>query len=189
MNNRNFTKQGFTLVEVLVVLTVTISIAVVVVQSLAGIYRSSSKSAAVSEVKQNGQYVLSAMESMIRNAEPTPVCIAPTGTIAGGVTIVNRGDGIPTSQRTVSFVCMTQNQRLVIASSSGVIPTYAPLTSSNVQVVPGSCAFACPTTAPNLPGRVNIQFSLGSYLPGVTLRPQDTSVELFTSSVSQRSYP
>lgn len=169
---------GFTLVEVLVVLAITALVAAIIVQTIAAILRGVLKTGSILEVKQNGSFTLAVMEQMIRNSVSTPICLFPTpGILVSGVQITNPD--------TVTFACLYDGSKYFIASGSGVIPTYAPVTSSIVQVVPGSCSFTCPTGTPS---RVTIQYSLSSYRPQVTPRPQDTVTEQFSTSITLRSY-
>lgn len=180
---------GFTLVEVLVVLSITALVTVMVMQILTSLFRSTTKTASISEVKQNGQLILLTMEQTIRNAVPTPQCL--TGGTPG-VRVVKRGSDSSPEMRTTTFACITDpggSGKLVIATGLGVPqPSYQSLVNQAIQVVPNSCTFTCPSVPANAPARVNVQFSLSAYVNGPTPRTQEATSENFTSSISQRSY-
>lgn len=68
--NRLFAhRQGFTLVELMVVVGITITVGVMVANIFAINLRTTAKNRALTEVKQSGDYALSIMERMIRNSE------------------------------------------------------------------------------------------------------------------------
>lgn len=60
--------RGFTLIEILVVVTVFVIIAILAANMFFSIFKGSSKTRVLAEVKQNGNYALGVMERMIRNA-------------------------------------------------------------------------------------------------------------------------
>ncbi|MBI2040333.1 prepilin-type N-terminal cleavage/methylation domain-containing protein [Candidatus Microgenomates bacterium] len=90
-------RKGFTLMEVLVVITVLSIIGVLMLVIFTRTLRGSNKSQAVLAIKQNGQAVLETMDKTIRNAESL-VCISsdPDNTI-----VVRGGTGNYTRYRFV----------------------------------------------------------------------------------------
>ncbi len=187
------TKQnGFTLIEIIIVLAITLIASMLIFQTMIALLRGSAKTSAIADVKENGRFALSVMEDNVRNALPTPVCIMPTpGALDSGVQIVLRDSlttPTPLAQRSVTFACVPIGGKTVVARGEGLPPNFAPLTGNTVQVVPGSCVFSCPATSANIPARVIFKFSLSRYLPGITPRPEDSVSELFTTTVTQRAY-
>lgn len=68
-------KKGFTLVELLVVITVLSIMGVVVLNIFTNTLRGSNKSQIILVIKQNGQAILESIDKVIRNAEDV-VCIS-----------------------------------------------------------------------------------------------------------------
>jgi prepilin-type N-terminal cleavage/methylation domain-containing protein len=62
-------KTGFTLIELLVVIGLVLIIGTVGTSIITSILRSYNKAHIINEIEQNGNYVLSLMESQIRNAK------------------------------------------------------------------------------------------------------------------------
>jgi len=137
---RDKATRGFTLIEVLVIIFL-----LGIVLSLGGnlffsILRGGSKAEAVKEIKQNGDYAISVMERMIRNAREASCS-------DGSVTITSF-DG----QQTI-FSCKENR----IASNS------AYLTSGDVKA--DSCEFTCSGTTPEV---VTVSFILSPSQTGAT---------------------
>jgi len=89
-------KKGFTLIELLVVVGLVIIIGTVGTSIITSIFRSYNKAHIINEIEQNGNYVLSLMESQIRNArsvsasdcDPSGHCSILTVTSQEGSTII-----------------------------------------------------------------------------------------------------
>lgn len=151
-------KSGFTLVELLV------SIGILAIVSLAatGLFFSSIKGSTKSEVlikvKQNGNYALNTISSMIRNSQKVQECLASK------LTIIN-----PDGGQTIFQV--TNNQ---ISSNSSA------LTSSDYDVP--NLTFTCSEYA-DQPSIVNISFSLRK--DGTQ---EEYSLQEFNTTISLRDY-
>lgn len=72
-------KDGFTLVEILVVIAIISIIGVVMVAIFTNTLRGSNKSQILAAVKQNGQAVLESMDKTVRGADYV-ICVTPSGT-------------------------------------------------------------------------------------------------------------
>lgn len=156
-------KQGFTLIEVLMIVFIMGIVAVIGGNMLFSIMKGTSKAEITKEVKQNGDYAIGVMERMIRNAQN---CKSN-----GGVTIKNP-DG-----KFTNFFCETVAGATRIASNSGVF-----LTSDNVTA--SNCIFSCDAT--KTPPIVNISFDLSQ--KGTDLRPEEKAQVRFQRTVSLRTY-
>lgn len=82
-------KKGFTLVEILVTMSIVAIAGVILVMIFANTLRGSSKAQILAVIKQNGQAVLGTMDNVIRNADNV-VCpeVIPPSTSASGDTLV-----------------------------------------------------------------------------------------------------
>ena len=148
--------RGFTLVELLVSIGLVLIIGTIGTSVIASILRSYNKAHIINEIEQNGNYVLSLMESQIRNARSVSLdgtgkvlTVTPQeGTIfsfeidevtVGVYTygVVKRGGEIITNDDTTSGVAV------VVADS------YFTVTGSTVQIVLKI------QQAPGAPGRVD----------------------------------
>lgn len=137
--------KGFTLVELLVIVALVGLIGVITTQVFIIGFKSQGKGEITKEVKQNGDYALSVIETMVRNAAdfaPNQVCNQGTTTLS----VVNP-DGY-----TTIFDCTPPSQN--IASVSALPTTTPALTPTGIvltsgKVVVSSCSFrvVCPTPA------------------------------------------
>lgn len=171
--------SGFTLIELLIAVTLLGIIASISTQAFILGFRSQGKSEALKEVKQNGDYALSIMESMIRNA--TDISSA----VSTKLTITNR-DGY-----TTTFDC---SDGIKIASISGIsqltpapTPTGIPLTTDKVIV--SSCNFRVVSPDPPIyPKYVYIAYTLTRGGGGITPTPGAFTSLDYQSTVSLRNY-
>lgn len=161
-------QSGFTLLEMLVVTGLIALLGVVFSSSFFSILKGTSKATVTTEVRQNGDYALSVMEQLIRNAKPTPSC--------GGsfVTITGNDGGVTT------FACTTGVGGKLTSNSSS-------LTTTSVRVL--SCSFNCLPASAISPAGVSLSFTLSQNTPlGVSPRPQEQSTQSFQTTVFQRNY-
>ena len=139
-------KRGFTLIELLVVIGVVATVGTVVADLFFANLRAAAKTKALTEVKQNGDYALSVMERMIRNAKKVQEN-SDTQTCESGMSklkILNSDGG------TTEFMCDAVNEQ--IASNSGIFLTSDKLTLS-------TCSFSCDQPA-GKPAVIDINFTL-----------------------------
>ena len=127
MNNKTTKKvQGFSLLEILVVITVFSILAILTTQAVLLTLRGSKKSESLTKVRGNIDYSLAIIERNIRNAELIVECPSPDTSI---ISYLDENGAL------TSFSCASDDDGGYIASASGR------LTSSEVDVT--SCSFVC----------------------------------------------
>ena len=137
-------KKGFSLIEVLVVLSIFVLIAIIANQLLFPVFRGSEKTGAAIIVKQNGNYAISVIQRELYNSKGVSGC---TGEI---ISYLN-ADNQPTS-----ISCPTgTGGKISLTPSSGVARD---LTSNEVQVQ--SCTVECLPLPPQEIRQVIVNFTL-----------------------------
>lgn len=179
---------GFTLVELLIVVALVGIVGTITTQVFIMGIHSQSKTEMIKEIKQNGDFTLSVMEGMIRNALDVGMDTNQCGVNSKQLTILNQ-DGY-----TTMFDCTND---LSISSVSGIFvsipnpsPTGIPLTNSKVKVPSSSCNFllVCPSQSLS-PKYVFITFTVNQAdVPGVTPNPLNRATIDYQSTVSLRNY-
>lgn len=150
--------RGFTLVELLVSIGLVLIVGTVGTSIIASILRSYNKAHIINEVEQNGNYVLSLMESQIRNAKSVSPTSGTTQTLTvtpqegsvfdfsianvGGIGVVRKDSEILTNNNPVNGV------EVVVADSGFTVTGISPQTVIIVLKL---------QQAPNAPGRVDYQ--------------------------------
>lgn len=154
-------KKGFTLIELLIVVGLILIIGTVGTSVIASILRSYNKAHIINEIEQNGNYVLSLMESQIRNAKS----VSPTGTTASLEVTTQDGE-------TITYAIASAGSIGVVQKTSGGVTEI--LSNDNlttgVNVDTTNSHFVVSTTtpssvqivlklrqAPNAPGRIDYQ--------------------------------
>jgi len=163
--------QGFTLIEILVSFAVLVLIIIASSNIFFALLRGSTKTKTMQIIKQNGDYCLSIMARMIRNARN----ISPVDVATDSITITN-----PDGENT-TFSCQSAGERYAIASNS------SSLVSSDVTV--GDCAriFTVTSGVPGIrPAVVDIEFDLKQ--AATTTRPEEQALVHFKTTVSLRNY-
>ncbi|MBI3955622.1 type II secretion system protein, partial [Candidatus Gottesmanbacteria bacterium] len=169
---------GFSMIELLVVVALIGIIGTITTQVFILALQTQVKSEIIKEVKQNGDYALSVMESMVRNS--TDILSISCNETSSQLTIQN-----PDGFNTV-FDCTGSNISSISGSESILpTPTGAPLTNSKVKV--SSCTFRviCPTPPIN-PKYVYIEYTVSQ--AGAGTGPKDTSSLNYQTTVSLRNY-
>lgn len=158
-------KRGFTLIEILVVFGILAIISVVASNMFFAVLRGTTKTKSMQLIKQNGDYAISLMVRMIRNARSIST-YTPSS-----LTIINPDGG------TTIFSCVNN----VITSNS------ASLISTEVKVVSCIAVFTVTDGEPGIsPDTVAIDFDLSQV--GVTDRPEEQAQVKFKTTVSLRNY-
>jgi prepilin-type N-terminal cleavage/methylation domain-containing protein len=162
-------KNGFTLVELLVVIGLVLIIGTVGTNVITSILRSYNKAHIINEVEQNGNYVLSLMENQIRNAKSVAASdctgnncstlrVTPQGgssynfeikteTVAGGtVGVVKKGGEVLTNY--------SNDLKTGVNVDTDRSRSYFEVGSTNPPTVKIVLRL---TQAPNAPGRVDYQ--------------------------------
>lgn len=133
--------KGFSLVEMLVVISIFAVLGVLSTQAVTLTLKSSKKSDSLVRVRENVNYSLAVIERQIRNSETISSC-------SGATSIINYTslEGIDSS-----FSCVTPGINGYIASGS------ARLTSSDISVT--ACSFTCTQLDVNNPPVINVSIS------------------------------
>lgn len=135
-------KGGFSLVEILVVLSVFAILGIVVSQSLLLILRGARKSDTSNKVRQSLDFALDSMERQIHNATNlTPCPNADTTTIS----VVDQ------NKQTYSLSCSGIGPAGFVASAS------SRLTSTDISVT--ACSFVCTPSTASVPPFVKIDIT------------------------------
>lgn len=170
--------NGFSLIELLVVVALIGMIGAITTQVFILALQTQGKSEIIKEVKQNGDYAMSVMESMIRNS--SDILSVSCNDTLNQITVQN-----PDGFNTV-FDCTGSNISSISGSENAdPTPTGAPLTNSRVKV--SSCTFrvVCPTPPIN-PKYVYIEYTVSQ--AGVGTGPKDTSSLNYQTTISLRNY-
>lgn len=153
--NATHTTWGFTLLEMLIATGIIAGLSIVIVQSFFTTVRTNAKTEIIKETKQNGDFALSVMERMIRNAKS----IASTcdSTPRNSITFISPDD------TTTTLRCKQYATGITRIESAGPPSTY--LTGANVTLgatcgVLSPKIFTCDASSFGLPSAVAISFQL-----------------------------
>lgn len=187
MKNSN----GFTFIELLAVIAVLISIGAIIGTILITSLRGTNKTNTITNVRQNGNYALSIMAKMIREAkhfdgvsqndstytinciQPTPSPGAPTPTPVPykylRITSFDNG-------QTTFACCSGPPPTIASSSAASACSNYAPLIdTSTISLVASTCSFTCSQiSAVNVP-TIQIHFELNAYNVNPTVLPEKTA--------------
>ena len=169
-NSHGTLQEGFSLIEMLVVLVVFSILAIVTSQVLIISIRSSKKSESVVVVKQNVDYAMSTMERLLRNAQVITGC---TG---------NQLDYLDGNNRPGRFQCVTTGADPYYIASGSATPVR--ITSTEVIVDCGA-VFDCPLPVPNVAQSVIINLSASHSLLGTGVEGAQVSA---TSKILLRTF-
>lgn len=147
-------KKGFTLMEVLIATGIVAGLSIVIIQLFLTTVRSNAKTEIIKETKQNGDFALSVMERMIRNAKSiTSTC---DGSARNSISFINPDNTSTTLQ------C---NAATGVARIESVGPPSTYLTGANVTL--GTTCdsltpkiFTCDSDTLGLPSAVTISFQM-----------------------------
>jgi len=171
-------RSGFTLIEILVVFSILAIIFVAASNMFFSILRGTTKTKTMQLVKQNGDYALSLMMRMIRNARN----ISAYGQTF--LTITNPDGG------TTVFSCedLDADGNNEIASKSGSLLPPESLISTDVRVVTTDCYVFTITEGESgiKPDTVAIDFDLSAAV--TSDRPEEQAQVKFKTTVSLRNY-
>lgn len=155
-------KMGFSLIEMLVVVTLFALIGALVSQSTVVSLVSSRKSDASAKVRENLNYAYGVLERKLRGAQSVPTC---NGTTQSSINFLDE-DGVQSS-----LSCGLGNS-ITLTTPSGSMN----LTSQDVNIP--VCEFTCSQPNTNLPPQIRVRISgRSAQITGV----EDTTVTLDTS--------
>ena len=170
-SNRSKDRQesGFSIIEMLIALTLFAVVFVVATQSLATSLKNSRKSDSLSKARENVDYAMSTMERLLRNAQSIDL---PSCTNSQLVYVDEYGNS-------TNLSCLPAGSTTgYIASGSAAVR----LTSNSVVVDCSGVTFSCPPPAPGVPESVFItvkvrEANLGSSVEGAEVT-QKTKIQL-----------
>ncbi len=175
-------KKGFTLLEIIIATSIVAIIGVIISQTLSSTTKSNSKVEILKEVKQNGDFALSIMERMIRNARQITSTCSDVGTSGQSLVLTNFDGGSTT------LSCQWDGSISRVASVSAAGTDF--LTGTNVTLGGTDCTsaslgFTC-TSLANAPNTINIVFGLTQSRGSSAIF--DQASQSFQSSVSIRNH-
>lgn len=150
--NYSYSQKGFTLVELLAVISIFIVVGIFITSIIFATLRNTNKTNAVTAVQTNGTYAIDIMSKLIRNARALDSSVT-CGTIANpvGATSISVTN-IDGSQ--ITFSCTKDSNNNPMIASNG-----AALTDVN-QVTWKSCSFTCGKNSPSDYPVIGIYFTL-----------------------------
>lgn len=162
-------KKGFTLIEILVVLTIFGIIALIGGQILTATIKGKNKAEATAKVKSEGNYVISVMEREIHSAQNIISC-------SGN----NRIDYTDADGKQKTFYWDTGGSLI----KSGLISSPQNLTSSIASII----TFSLTCSPATNPTQIIIDFTLSKRAPsGVTLRKDEQAEVSFQTRIVLRN--
>jgi prepilin-type N-terminal cleavage/methylation domain-containing protein len=173
----SFNNRGFTLLELLIVVSLTVVLMLGASALFLTFLVSNTKGNALQRVNEEGEYAISQMEFLIRNA----IEILPNS--ADQTCEANMDEFVIRSvdTGTTTFFAETVDGTTKIASNSGIY-----LTSGAAELVAGP-EFDCSTTENGGTQHVTVQFTLRKGTPGID---QDKEIveQSFQTGVTVRSF-
>lgn len=172
-------KPGFTLLELLVSVSVLSLLSLVIAQVLFTTVRLNANVERMKEIKQTSSIAMDTLTRMIQNARSIQSC---TGVAEPSLSIINPDEG------ETMFYCGEDNGIFRIASESATLISY--LTSGNVTLVDGSgsagCGieFTCEMVGTQ-PTAVTIEFNLRQQNPTTGLF--ESEMQTFKTTVTVRN--
>lgn len=175
VNSIGIKRSGFTLIELLVVVAIFGVIGTIATVTLFSLLRGASKTEIIKEVKQNGDYALSVMETKIRNSTIDDVnCIGMANNL-----IIKNNDGTYTT-----YDCVADGAINRLRSTTSGISGY--LTNSQVSLADcntTNISFTC--TNLNANKTVSIMFTLKE--AGSTTDVANKSSATFQTQIALRN--
>lgn len=181
MTQRKIREAGFTLLELIVSVTIVALVAVVLSQVFLVTLRTNAKTEISKDMKQNGDLALESMVRMIQSAKKVTSTCDSAGTVSQSLTIINDDEGQTTYECSLDGTAT----RLASTSASGI--EY--LTSSNVTMGGTLCSasslsFTCSGGA-GVPSSVTISFDLSQ--SGMSDTAFEQTSESFQTTATMRN--
>ncbi len=172
-------QEGFTLLEVVVATAITVIMMIAASGLFLATVRTNTKDSQLSSVKTDGDYALSQMEFLLRNAiavVPNPLTpVAPSCTLAmPSISFKLLDGGITTLQ--------TTNSLIASKSSTAALPVYLSTPATTLT----NLNFDCSQAGTNYGTYVTVSFTLSKNEANSNL--PNTITQSFQTGVSIRSY-
>jgi len=178
MKNYKKTRGGYTLIEVLVSISVFTVICTIILSILSISFRGSKKSELLNNLKQNGNTALTQMVKTIRYAKSldSPLSCTPAVTTSF-IKITSLTDGGQTT-----YSCPAGNSTTITSSSAALSVPLVDVTSVTVS----ACSFTCIQNNSHGFPSITINFTLNS--KNANSLVETTGSIPFNTSVSMRNY-
>lgn len=182
--------HGFTLIEVLVVLGVLTTVGAVIVSILATTFRSINKASVIGVVSENGNYAISQITKMVRNAKSFNGVSTDDATYITDCYQAPPPNPTPTAVPTnYSFLKITSfdEQVTTFSCSTGTIASNSASLINTTSVAVASCSFICRSQSPFEPPSIGIVFTLTQAAATGVLLPENTITVPFASTIQLRN--
>ena len=179
--------HGFTLLELLISMTLLLTIGTLVLSVLIVSVRSTAKINNIQLIRQNGSSVLTQMSRMIQFSQHFNGVSTDGVNYLTSCQLPSAGSGALLEFTSVQFTAFDNGVTTFSCSSpqETIASNSASLFDTNTYVV-SSCKFTCTQPAENAPQTIGISFALGKKI--VTNFLDDPAPIQFTTSVTLRNY-
>jgi len=177
--SKSLSSSGFTLIEMLVVISLVVMLMLVATSLFLTTLIGNTKTAISQNIKEEGEYALSQIEFLLRNAVALEENSLGQTCTSGMSEIAFKS--IDNGITTLLLEEDPNDNHLKIASNSGIY-----LTSGGVDITEGP-TFDCTQTTDLNQTHVKVSFTLRSGDPGVD-DPRDIVQETFSTGVNLRSF-
>ena len=170
-------QAGYTLIEVLVVMTVVGVLGSMLVVIFINALRGSNKSNSEAAIRQNGNYALSQISNTVRYAKSvsSPVCVATEPAESSTLSIISVDD------KTITYTCPAlETDTLTINDGTDIYPIFDKLVVSVT-----SCSFTCIKQSSVSPPVIGIKFNLKKTGGNLT---ETSANSLFSTTIAIRNY-
>lgn len=165
-------RKAFTLIEILIVVSLLGIVMISVTQLLAGVLTGSAKANASQMVKENGQFAISTIERSLRNASRVTTCISG---VSGSINFVVSDQ---TGTNTIYIYSRVSNRLRQTVNGAA---SY--LTGSELSVTSFSCAQSAGSPGQPPVYKISLIISKPSSIIG-----QNIASQTFETTVSLRTY-
>lgn len=149
MNKKYFSKKGYTLIELLAVMMVFVVIGTFLVSILVTSLRSNNKTNSITNVRQNGQFVIEQLSKNIREAHAV-ITPYPCGSL-----------DVPVSSNTVTITEVNGGQITYSCTGTNIASNGANLLD-DTSIIVQSCSFSCGQVSSQSSPVISIKFSLSA---------------------------